>query len=297
MLGGTYLAAGIEHNEKGDPTSGGVMHAKMNEKRFKQARPAQGSARDLFEVEGNPDAPFALVAWGSIAGVCREALEMAEAEGLNVKLLVPYLLYPIAEEVYRDFFASVKAGFFVELSHQGQLYRILRMYVDLPKGVRRSARSGANPFQPSEVVAASRRRLGAEASHSEPSPRRPDSHHERNRTFQAKDFKSDLKPIWCPGCGDFGVVQALYRALAAVGRPRTRSPSSRASAARAASPATPPPTASTACTAGRCRSPRASRWPTPTCWCWWPAATATASPSAPATCPHAAAATSTSRTS
>ena len=38
-------------------------------------------------------------------------------------------------------------------------------------------------------------------------------------TFQAKDFKSDLKPIWCPGCGDFGVVQAIYRALSAVGRP------------------------------------------------------------------------------
>ncbi len=38
-------------------------------------------------------------------------------------------------------------------------------------------------------------------------------------TYQAKDFKSDLKPIWCPGCGDFGVVQAIYRALAAIGRP------------------------------------------------------------------------------
>jgi 2-oxoglutarate ferredoxin oxidoreductase subunit beta len=37
--------------------------------------------------------------------------------------------------------------------------------------------------------------------------------------FQAKDYKSDLKPIWCPGCGDFGVVQALYRALSALGRP------------------------------------------------------------------------------
>ena len=37
--------------------------------------------------------------------------------------------------------------------------------------------------------------------------------------YQAKDFKSALKPIWCPGCGDFGVVQAIYRALAAVGRP------------------------------------------------------------------------------
>src|SRR6185369_1719863 len=34
-----------------------------------------------------------------------------------------------------------------------------------------------------------------------------------------KDYKSELKPIWCPGCGDFGVLQALYRALAAIARP------------------------------------------------------------------------------
>ncbi len=39
------------------------------------------------------------------------------------------------------------------------------------------------------------------------------------RAYQAKDYKSDLKPIWCPGCGDFGVVTAIYRALAAIGRP------------------------------------------------------------------------------
>jgi 2-oxoglutarate ferredoxin oxidoreductase subunit beta len=37
--------------------------------------------------------------------------------------------------------------------------------------------------------------------------------------LEANDFRSDLKPIWCPGCGDFGVLTALYRALAAVGRP------------------------------------------------------------------------------
>ncbi len=37
--------------------------------------------------------------------------------------------------------------------------------------------------------------------------------------FTPKDFRSNLKPIWCPGCGDYGVVAALYRALAAIGRP------------------------------------------------------------------------------
>jgi 2-oxoglutarate/2-oxoacid ferredoxin oxidoreductase subunit beta len=38
-------------------------------------------------------------------------------------------------------------------------------------------------------------------------------------TYAPKDYKSNLKPIWCPGCGDYGVLQAVYRALAAVGRP------------------------------------------------------------------------------
>lgn len=35
-------------------------------------------------------------------------------------------------------------------------------------------------------------------------------------TTEAKAFKSDLKPIWCPGCGDFGVLAASYRAFAAL---------------------------------------------------------------------------------
>jgi 2-oxoglutarate ferredoxin oxidoreductase subunit beta len=37
-------------------------------------------------------------------------------------------------------------------------------------------------------------------------------------TFAPRDYKSDLKPIWCPGCGDYGVLQAVYRALSAIGR-------------------------------------------------------------------------------
>jgi 2-oxoglutarate ferredoxin oxidoreductase subunit beta len=37
--------------------------------------------------------------------------------------------------------------------------------------------------------------------------------------FQAKHYRSALMPICCPGCGDYGVVQAIYRALASIGRP------------------------------------------------------------------------------
>jgi 2-oxoglutarate ferredoxin oxidoreductase subunit beta len=33
-------------------------------------------------------------------------------------------------------------------------------------------------------------------------------------TLTVKDYKSDVKPVWCPGCGDFGVLSAAYKALA-----------------------------------------------------------------------------------
>jgi 2-oxoglutarate ferredoxin oxidoreductase subunit beta len=32
--------------------------------------------------------------------------------------------------------------------------------------------------------------------------------------LQAKDFKSDYKPVWCPGCGDYSVLAAVTKALA-----------------------------------------------------------------------------------
>jgi 2-oxoglutarate ferredoxin oxidoreductase subunit alpha len=155
MKGGNYLGAGIEHNEHGEPTASGAMHAKMTEKRFRKFDPLL-EREDLFRIEGDPDAPLALISWGSTAGVCREALALARAERLKVKLLVPYLLYPIAEGVYRRFFESVKAGLVVEQSQQGQLYRILRSQIDLPKGLRSFCRTGANPFRPTEVVASLR---------------------------------------------------------------------------------------------------------------------------------------------
>ncbi len=33
-------------------------------------------------------------------------------------------------------------------------------------------------------------------------------------TLKPGNYKTDLKPVWCPGCGDFGVLNALYRAMA-----------------------------------------------------------------------------------
>lgn len=34
------------------------------------------------------------------------------------------------------------------------------------------------------------------------------------KKLTAKEYKTDVHPIWCPGCGDFGVLSSLYSSLA-----------------------------------------------------------------------------------
>ena len=34
------------------------------------------------------------------------------------------------------------------------------------------------------------------------------------RVFKPKDYKTDIAPIWCPGCGHFGVFAAMQKAFA-----------------------------------------------------------------------------------
>ena len=35
--------------------------------------------------------------------------------------------------------------------------------------------------------------------------------------LRAKDYKSDIPPVWCPGCGHFAVLSALTKAVAHLG--------------------------------------------------------------------------------
>src|ERR1700758_3006816 len=46
-----------------------------------------------------------------------------------------------------------------------------------------------------------------------------DSVLQTTKPLVAQDFHSGATPIWCPGCGDYGVLSALEHALADHGRP------------------------------------------------------------------------------
>jgi len=40
---------------------------------------------------------------------------------------------------------------------------------------------------------------------------------ETRTIYKQSDYKSDIKPIWCPGCGDYHVLLSFTRAFAQLG--------------------------------------------------------------------------------
>jgi 2-oxoglutarate ferredoxin oxidoreductase subunit beta len=41
-----------------------------------------------------------------------------------------------------------------------------------------------------------------------------------SETLKPGDFKTDIKPIWCPGCGDYAILSALTKSMAYLGLAR-----------------------------------------------------------------------------
>ncbi len=154
MKGGQHYISGLEHNEKGWPTSSGTLHQVMSEKRAKKL-PLIAEESGFVRVYGDEDAKFAVLAWGSSKGAVREAVEAARKKGLKVKAIVPQLIFPLPEKALDAALKGVERALVVELSFSAQFYRFLRAFYDgLPKATYSYARAGGNPLQVQEVLKA-----------------------------------------------------------------------------------------------------------------------------------------------
>ena len=149
--GGTYVAAGIEHDETGEPTSSGVMHEKMNQKRIKKLEPLREWSNLVLEF-GPTEAPVGAISWGSTVNVLREIQIRLEREGKQFRILAPTLLYPLPARILQTFVDEVDRLFIVEMSELGQFYHYLRMHLNLPEEkVHTYYRSGGRVFSIGEI--------------------------------------------------------------------------------------------------------------------------------------------------
>jgi len=149
--GATYTADGLEHNERGTPSSQPSDHlAQMDKRARKLAQLDPGEAWASVEGEGET----ALVTFGSCTGPAREALQRARAAGAAVRLVSLRLLAPAQPERLKRALEGVKRVLVLEQNHSGQFLRYLRAEYDLPRDVKSLRRPGPLPFRPAEIHAA-----------------------------------------------------------------------------------------------------------------------------------------------
>ena len=143
-----YTADGLEHNERGLPSSQSSDHLAQMEKRARKLARLDPGER-WASVEGEGD--VAVVTFGSCTGPVREAFARAEADGLRARLVSLRLLAPAQPERLAKALQGVKRVLVVEQNHSGQFLRYLRGEYDLPGEVESLRRPGPLPFRPEEI--------------------------------------------------------------------------------------------------------------------------------------------------
>jgi 2-oxoglutarate ferredoxin oxidoreductase subunit alpha len=146
-----YAADGLTHTERGVPTSTARDHvAQLDKRRDKLEQYAYGQLWATLEGEGE----IAVLTWGSLTGVAREALALAAGRGLRARLIAPRLLAPVRAAAMSAALAGVRRLVVVEQSHGAQFHKYLRAHYDLPPEVEVLHRPGPLTIRPIEVCEA-----------------------------------------------------------------------------------------------------------------------------------------------
>lgn len=146
--GTAYTADGLEHNERGLPSSQSGDHIRQLDKRAKKLEQFDYGPR-WADIEGEGE--LAVVTFGSCTGAAREALARAAAEGIKGRLVSLRLLSPSRPEHMASALAGATRVLVVEQNHTGQLYRYLRAEYDLPGKVKSFRHPGPLPMRPDEI--------------------------------------------------------------------------------------------------------------------------------------------------
>ncbi len=129
MIGGSYTAEGLEHDETGAPAYGPERHTIMMEKRFRKLAVASDEIRAWPHAiwrYGDPEPQVGIVGWGSTSGPVREAIDRAVAEGMKVQAFFPRFLSPMPDPELSEFIAPLRAVIVPELNYRGQLADIIQ---------------------------------------------------------------------------------------------------------------------------------------------------------------------------
>lgn len=151
----TGKTAGRAHNVVTSLELDSALMEKNNE-RFQATYREIEKNEVRYEAYGIEDAEYLIVAFGSIARICRKAIDEARKQGVKVGIIRPITLWPFPYDAIREAAKNVKGVLCVELN-AGQMVEDVRLAVDQSVPVRHYGRTGGIVPNPQEVLDALRR--------------------------------------------------------------------------------------------------------------------------------------------
>ncbi len=185
--GQVIKADGYGHDEYGITSEDPKITAEMADKRLLKGESLAKEMEnyETVKIYGNSESKTALLCWGSNKGVCIEA-----AEKFGLKVIQVMVLSPFPASRFCDVLSDVEKMISVECNSTGQLARLTGTY-GYPADVQILKYDG-RPFLP------------------ERSRGRP----EEGPGMNPKDLGTYAKNTWCPGCGNFSILNAMKAVLA-----------------------------------------------------------------------------------
>jgi 2-oxoglutarate ferredoxin oxidoreductase subunit alpha len=156
--GVVYTADGLEHDERGVPSSQASDHLAQMDKRARKLALLDPGAQ-WADVEGEGE--LAVLTFGSCTGPAREAIARLRAAGTAARLVSVRLLAPAQPERILRALDGAQRVLVVEQNHSGQFLRYLRSEGALAGEVRSLRRPGPLPFRPEEIQRALEQWSGA----------------------------------------------------------------------------------------------------------------------------------------
>jgi len=114
-----------------------------------------------YEAYMTDDAEFILTAYGSVARICKNAVDELRAEGIKAGLIRPITLWPFPYGAYEEHTKCAKNILSVEMS-MGQMVEDVRIAVNGKIPVDFFGRTGGNVPYPYEVIDAVKKILGGD---------------------------------------------------------------------------------------------------------------------------------------
>jgi 2-oxoglutarate ferredoxin oxidoreductase subunit alpha len=146
---GMYTADGLEHNDRGTPSSMASDHREQLNKRLHKLKDFD-FGDSWADVRG--DGEVCLITWGTSAGAVYEAAAERRRQGEKTKVIALRLVAPLQREKIIQALEGVSQVLVVEQNHAGQLFHYLQAESVLPPYARSLAQPGPLPLRPGRII-------------------------------------------------------------------------------------------------------------------------------------------------